>query len=82
MTKQFKINLNFLFNLLFFILSYFVQVIMVLSFSEIVEMQPHNRGFEAPPVFTEGEKVFAFHQNMLYEAKVFLKTFFFFFLLE
>ena len=41
-----------------------------LTFAEIVAQQPHNKGYSASPVFTEGEKVYAFHQNMLYEAKV------------
>jgi len=32
--------------------------------------QPHNMGLEAAPVFEQGEKIFAYHQGMLYEAKI------------
>lgn len=41
-----------------------------LTFEEIMAAQPHNMGLEAAPVFEQGEKIFAYHQGMLYEAKV------------
>ena len=40
------------------------------TFDEIMAAQPHRRGTEPPPLFEEAERIFAYHQGMLYEAKV------------
>eukprot|EP00339_Tiarina_fusa_P001814 CAMPEP_0116999372 /NCGR_PEP_ID=MMETSP0472-20121206/2100_1 /TAXON_ID=693140 ORGANISM="Tiarina fusus, Strain LIS" /NCGR_SAMPLE_ID=MMETSP0472 /ASSEMBLY_ACC=CAM_ASM_000603 /LENGTH=309 /DNA_ID=CAMNT_0004698771 /DNA_START=13 /DNA_END=942 /DNA_ORIENTATION=+ len=41
-----------------------------LTFADIIAQQPHSKGYAAAPVFVQGEKIFAFHQSMLYEAKI------------
>jgi mortality factor 4-like protein 1 len=40
------------------------------TLASLMASQPHNRGEGPEPVFDEGEKVYAWHQNMLYEAKI------------